>query len=136
MRVMQTGTLSGITGGTLLSAVSSPPIALSQDNLRTDNAMMWMSVEGDTGRTGGSVGVFWKGHFSRSGASFATIASPFIIRGGTSISGGTSNGLYLRALSPGVPFIRIAALATGAGSTQHGTSATSAISVKWALAVS
>lgn len=136
MRVLQSGTLSDVTGGALISAVSSTPIVISQDNLKLENAMMWLSVEGDTGRTGGSVAVFWKGHYERTGASYTTLADPEILKSGTSIGGGVSSGTYLRAFTLAMPCVRVCAMASGAGSTQHGTSATNTTSVKWALAVS
>ena len=136
MRILEQGTLAGVTGGTILSAVSSSPIAIHQDNLLLNNAMLWASVEGDTGRTGGSVAVFWKGSPERAGTSYATTANPEILKSGTSIGGGTSNGIYLRTFTPGMPFIRLGALVSAAGSTQHGSAATNTTSVKWAVAVS
>ena len=136
MRILQQGVLSNVTGGTILSTVSSSSIAIHQDNLLLNNAMLWASIEGDTGRTGGSVAVFWKGHYERAGTSYATLANPEILKSGTSTGGGASNGTYLRAFTPGMPFIRLGALVSAAGSTQHGSAATSSTLIKWALAVS
>jgi len=135
MRVLETGTLSSVTGGIISSAVSSAAISISQDNLITDTAMLWLSIEGDTGRTGGSVCVFWKGHYERTGTSYATLADPYLLKSGTSVGGNVANGTYLRTITPGMPYIRIGALASKSGSTQHGTSATNTTSVKWALAI-
>ena len=136
MRILETGTLAGATGGALVDAICSEPIAISSDDLRLDNAMLWASIEGDTGRTGGSVTVFWKGHYERAGTSYATLANPEILKSGTSTGGGMSNGTYLRTFTPGMPFIQVGATVSKAGSTMQGSSTTNTTQIKWALGIS
>ncbi len=137
MRVLELGTLSSVSGAILSSTVSSVPIALTRDDLNSSNAFMWLSIEGDTGRTGGSVAVFWKGCYAKSGATYAMpTTGQYFVKSGTSISGQLSDGSYLKAFDVGMPFVRVCAVASKAGSTMQGTSATNTTSVKWVLGVS
>ena len=132
MKVLSFGTLSDVTGGTLLSGVSSVPINCS--NRQNSNLGIWVSVEGDTGRTGGSVAVFTRCHYQKSGASYALSATPaYIVQSGTSTSGDVSAGTYYREVLLSAPWMKVGAVASKAGVTNHGTGTTNTTSVKWAV---
>ena len=136
MMVLINGVLSSVTGGLFISGVSTPPIDLSKDKLDLSNACAWISVEGDLGRSGGSVAVFWLGCYAKGGVTFAMQnTGQYFVKSGTSVSGQFANGSYLKKFLPGMPFIRLGAVASKSGSTQHGSSTTNTCSVKWAVAI-
>ncbi len=133
MKTLSTGTLSSVTGAELVSGVSSPPIDISNRN--NNNLSAWFSIEGDTGRTGGSIAVFWKGCYAKSAATYAmSVTGQYFIKSGTSVTGEFVNGTYLKNIETSMPFIRIAAVASASGSTQHGTGTTNSTAVKYAIA--
>jgi len=132
MKVLAIGTLSSVTGASFGSGVSSSPIALFMERNLSD-AYLWASIEGDTGRTGGSICIFWKGCYSKSGVTYASPNNEFLIKGGTSVAGAFGNGSYLVKFQPGMPFIRIEAIVSKSGSTQHGTGTTNTVNVKWGI---
>ncbi|MBW8001756.1 MAG: hypothetical protein FVQ80_07000 [Planctomycetes bacterium] len=132
MKVLSFGTLSDVTGGALVSGVSTSPINIS--NRQTPNLGIWVSVEGDTGRTGGSVAVFTRYHYQKSGSSYALSATPaFIVKSGTSISGDVSTGMYYREVISSAPWMKVAAVSSKSGSTQHGSGVSTTLAVKWAV---
>jgi len=136
MRILKTGTLSGVTGATFTSAVSSATIALTKDDVNVDNAYAWVSIEGDTGRTGGSVAVFWKGCYQRTGVTYAMPATgQYFVKSGTSVTGQLANGTYMRQFVLGMPYFKVCAVASASGSTQHGTGTTNSIIVRYAIVV-
>jgi len=131
MRLLQTGTLSSVTGAVVGSGVSSPAIDLSMP--RPDPSLgIWLSIEGDTGRTGGSVAVVAKGCYRKSGVTYA-IESTELIKSGTSVSGESSNGSYLIMKDLVSPFMKLEAVASKAGVTNHGTGVTNACNVRYAV---
>lgn len=132
MKIQSTGTLSGITGAVWGSGVSSTPIALNMRRDMTD-LYAWISIEGDLGRTGGSVCVFIKGCYSKGGVTYASENNVFLVKSGTSVSGPHSNGSYLAKFQCVMPYIKIEALASKSGSTQHGSGTTTNCSVKYAI---
>lgn len=131
--LIQTGTLSSVTGAAFGSGVSTSPIYLAGIDWNTSDCYLWASIEGDSGRTGGSVAVFWKGSYQKSGVTYAMENNVFLIKSGTSVSGTLLNGSYLKKFSPVMPFIQIEAVLSKSGSTQHGSGTTNTQLVRWAL---
>jgi len=133
--LIEVGTLSGITGATPGSGVSSAIVNLINAKRDISEAYFFASVEGDSGRTGGSVAVYWKGCYTRTGVTYAMEDDVFLVKSGTSVSGPQSNGAYLKKFNPVMPFIKLEASVSKSGSTQHGTGTTNTFSVRWALIV-
>lgn len=134
MHILNTGVLTGVTGAAIASGTSSAPIDISFRKEPTFGC--WLSVEGDTGRTGGSVAVYLMGNYSRSGGTWAikTATPMYLVKSGTSITGPASNGCYIRPVTQfHFPFIKVAAVASKSGSTQHGTGTTNALQVRYAI---
>ena len=132
MKVLATGTLSSVTGASFGSGVSTSPIDMHMSRNLSDT-YLWASIEGDTGRSDTSLCVFWKGCYTKSGVTYASPNNEFLIKGGTSVAGAFGNGTYLVKFQPGMPFIKLEAIASTAGSTQHGTGVTNTANVKWAI---
>lgn len=145
MKVLALGTITGVTGGTFASGVSSPPIDISAER-RSAPVGIWCSIEGDLGRTGGSVAVFWKASPSRSGTSYAcldptnvtvyvkdTTNYQYVVKSGTSKTGFFENGCYTRVLECPFPWIRLQAVASKAGATNHGSATTNTCTVKYGV---
>lgn len=129
MKLLATGILSNVSGGYYYSGVSSPVIDASQRESNTLSA--WLSIEGDLGRTGGSVAVFVKGAYQKSGVTYALPENSFLVKGGSSIS--NENGCYLCNFTTDAPFIRLGATASGSGSTIHGSATTNNAQVRYAV---
>ena len=145
MKVLSTGILTGVTGAVFASGVSSPPIDMSQSGRNTP-AGIWVSIEGDTGRTGGSVAVFWKASYQKSGVSYGcldptnvtvyvkdTSNYQYVVKSGTSKTGFFGNGCYTRVFDIPFPWLRLQAVASKAGVTNHGSSVTNSCVIKYAV---
>ena len=130
MKILSTGTLSSVTGAVIGSGVSSAPIDLTIGPILPLG--IWISIQGDLGRTGGSVAVIAKGCYIKSGVTFAG-ESTNIVKSGTSKSGICSNGSYFVMKNIVASFMKLEAVASKAGVTNHGSSTTNTCSVKWAL---
>ena len=139
MKVLASGTLTGVTGAAWASGVSTPPIDLSISR-EYSQAGIWLSVEGDLGRTGGSIAVIWKASYSK-GVTYTcpvvlsaiTDVGQFLIKSGTSKTGFFGDGGYTRNLVIPFPFIRLQAVASKAGVTNHGTGTTNSCIIRWAV---
>jgi len=140
MKILESGTLSGITGSAWGSGVSSPPINLTNER-EYGNVGIWASVQGDAGRTGGSVAVICRGSYSKSSVTYAVSNIPsdqnefgaYALKAGTSVSGFTGDGTALRRISFPFPWLRLEGIVAKSGSTQHGSSTTNSLTVKWAV---
>ncbi len=131
MKILETGTLSSVTGAVIGSGVSSVPIDLSIGRSYSKLGI-WLSIEGDLGRTGGSVAVVAKGCYSRSGATYA-VETTELVKSGTSVSGQSGNGSYWAMKDLVAPFMRLEAVVSKSGSTQHGSGTTNACKVRYAV---
>ena len=148
MRVLATGTMTGVTGQAAIGdfcSVHTESIDLSMDKV-SSMVGIWASVEGDLGRTGGSVTVIWEGCYTKSGVTYACLddtnfttyaqdmpSYPFAVKGGTSKAGFHSNGSYRRTVEAPFPWMRLGAMASKAGVTNHGTGTTNSCIIRWAI---
>jgi len=143
MKVLATGTITGVTGAIFSAGVSSAPIDLSMER-NYETVGVWASIQGDLGRTGGSIALYWAGSHQKSGSTFASpsedsvtsLNGKYIVKSGTSISGHLANGSYVRNLTIPFPWLRLQAVASKAGVTNHGSGTTSDLTIKWAVCVS
>jgi len=131
MKILETGTLSNVTGAVFGSGVSTAPIELSRDNL-SPTLGFWFSIAGDTGRTGGSIAVVAKGCYQKGGTTYA-VESTELVKSGTSVSGKSANGSYWVMKDIVAPWMRLEAVASKSGSTQHGTGTTYSCVVRYAI---
>lgn len=135
MKVFETGSLASVTGAVFGSGVSSPPIAIGSILNRISDAYAWIRITGDFGRTGGSVTVFWKGAYEKDGT-YTKVEDEWLVKSGTSVSGDIGNGSYLVKFQPGMPFVKLEAVCSKSGSTQHGSGTTNTSGVSWAISIS
>lgn len=139
MKILKIGQLgqaiagSGVTGLTFGSGTSTPPIDLT--NLTpADRLGIWLSIEGDFGKSGCSVAAIWKGSYCRSGATYAAflrgdqsgITGNYLIKSARTTGGFFSNGSYIKVIKPCMPWIKLEAIQKRAGTTNAGI-------IKWAI---
>ena len=135
MKILESGILSNVTGAALGSGVSSAPIDLSLDR-PSDYIGVWLSIEGDLGRTGGSVGVVAKGCYQKSGTTFTSdTTGQYLIKSGTSVSGFFGNGSKTKYFAFPFPWMRLEAFASKAGVTNHGSGTTNSCVCRYAVCV-
>ena len=133
MKILETGILSGVTGSALGSGVSTTPIDLSMGREYAQLGI-WLSIEGDTGRTGGSVAVIAKGSYSKSGVTYTSeTTGQYLVKSGTSVTGFFSDGSYLRHLTWPFPWLKLEGFASKAGVTNHGSSVTNSCVIRWCV---
>lgn len=142
MQILNSGFLSSVTGAEWTNGVSTVPIDISKRNRSDGSLTIWSRVTGDTGRTGGSVALFWKAGTSKQhsyygvsnvGTDTTHAYSPWLIKNGTTVSGVLNDGVYLKNIICHAPWLRLQATASGAGSTQHGTAATNTVGVAYCI---
>lgn len=124
MRVLSIGTLSTVTTAAYGSGVSTPPIDLSRIDW-PNNLGIWLSLEGDLGRTGASVSVIARSSYSKAGVTWPIysaktgVTEPYLIKSGTSKTGFEGNGAYLVSLPAIMPFLKLEAIASGGAGTTN-----------------
>jgi hypothetical protein len=133
MKILSIGQLgtaiagSGVTGLTFGSGTSTPPIDLTGIS-SADRIGVWLSVEGDFGKSGCSVAVIWKGSYNRSGATYTAflrgdqsgVTGNYLIKSSRTTGGFFANGSFLKVIRPCMPWIRLEAIQKRAGTTNAG----------------
>ena len=123
MKVLKTGTLgsavsgSGVTGVSFGNGTATPPIDLSA--MGSQNRVgVWLSLEGSLGNSGGSLSAIWKGSPSRSGDTYtAFLRGDYLVKDARTTGGFFANGSYLKVLEPCMPWIKLEAIVSRAGTT-------------------
>lgn len=140
MKILKTGTLSGITTAAFGSGVSTPPIDISNLGGVQRTVGCWLSIEGDLGRTGSSLSVCWKGAPQKGGVTYtsflrrdlSSVTGNMLVNSGTSKTGVLSDGSYLKSFTPIMPFIKLEAFASKEAGG-YGAGVTNNISVRYAI---
>ena len=133
MKVNAIGTLSNVTGTSWGSGTSTPPIDLSRI-VGSPEACIWLSVEGDLGRSATSISLMMKGSPSRAGSTYTAflrenlshVTGSMLVKSGTSKTGQFGDGSYLKRFTPSMPFGKLEAIHDGAGTTNN-------LSIKYAI---
>ena len=132
MQILKSGTITGVTGAIFSSGVSTAIIDINGRNRGDGKLQVLAKISGDLGRTGGSVALFWKTGVSRAGEYMAP-ENPYILKSGTSKGGFFSNGSYVTTITCYSDIMRLQAVASKAGSTQHGSATTNSCIVDWSI---
>ena len=118
MKILQSGSLSGVTGLAWGSGVSTPPIDISNER-NIGSVDVWLQLTGDMGHSNSSASVIWKASYQKGGTYVSGSTGQYLVKSGTSKTGFLSNGSYLKSILTTMPFLRIEARVSKAGTTNN-----------------